>query len=165
MMSPAGRRKVRKRKAQAENSRMKLTAFAGIMLLAVFLGFITARFVIGPVIGYNADESEIKLAQDSDIESAEKEDEAQTEDKTQDKAANTVPAEGFALQFGAFSTEEAARELSDELKNKGIETEIIEAGDIFKVISPVAENREDVLKALENAKEKEVTDVFIASFQ
>lgn len=159
MMSPAGRRKVRKRKAQAENSRVKLTAFAGIMLLAVFLGFLTARFVIGPVIGYNADESEIKIAQDSDAENKAEEDDTLTEE------ANTVPAEGFALQFGAFSTEEAARALSDELKSKGIETEIIEAGDIFKVISPVAEDRDEVLKALENAKEKEVTDVFIASFQ
>lgn len=159
MMSPAGRRKVRKRKAQAENSRVKLTAFAGIMLLAVFLGFLTARFVIGPVIGYNADESEIKIAQDSDTENKAEEDDTLTEE------ANTVPAEGFALQFGAFSTEEAARALSDELKSKGIETEIIEAGDIFKVISPVAEDRDEALKALENAKEKEVTDVFIASFQ
>jgi len=159
MMSPAGRRKVRKRKAQAENSRVKLTAFAGIILLAVFLGFLTARFVIGPVIGYNADESEIKIAQDSDTENKAEEDDTLTEE------ANTTPAEGFALQFGAFSTEEAARTLSDELKNKGIETEIIEAGDIFKVISPVAEDRDEALKALENAKEKEVTDVFIASFQ
>ena len=45
MGRPAGRRKIKKRRAQSENSRMKLTVITGIMFLAVLLGFLTARFV------------------------------------------------------------------------------------------------------------------------
>ena len=60
------RRKIRKRKTKSENSRMKMGMFVGIILLAVVLGFLTARFVIGPIIGYNADESPVKLEQKDD---------------------------------------------------------------------------------------------------
>jgi len=167
MMSPAGRRKVRKRKAQAENSRVKLTVFAGIMVLAVFLGFLTARFVIGPIIGYNADESGIRLAEDGGEKNADAADESGDSpgDSGETEDVSALPSDGYALQFGAFSTEDAARELADSLKEKGIDTKIVEAGDIFKVISPVAGNRDEAITALENAREKEVTDVFIASFQ
>ena len=82
--------------------------------------------------------------------------------KTQKTAA--APEKGYALQFGAFSTREAAEELSKALKEKGIDTEIVEADSVFKVITPVIEEKDDALKALEDAKDKEVTDVFIASF-
>ena len=154
MMSPAGRRKVRKRKAQIKNSRMKLSVITGIMVLAVFLGYITARFVIGPVIGYNADESEIKLAEDRD----------ESEGGEESEAAGAVPSEGFALQFGAFSTKDAAEELSEKLEAKGISTIIVEQDDKFKVISPIAGDKKEALTALETAKSKEITDVFIASY-
>ena len=55
------RRRVRKRKRPGENSRVKFAAFIAIMVLAVFLGYLTARFVIGPLLGYDADESPITL--------------------------------------------------------------------------------------------------------
>ena len=73
------RRKIRKRKAKSENSRMKMGMFVGIILLAVVLGFLTARFVIGPIIGYNADESPVKLEQKDD--KGKKTDAEQTEQK------------------------------------------------------------------------------------
>ena len=158
MVRPAGRRKIRKRKAQAENSRMKLTVITGIMFLAVLLGFLTARFVIGPIIGYNADESEIRLAEGNGEDDGKKKQEQETE-------VNTTPEKGYALQFGAFSTEEAAKELSKQLESKGVDTDIVRTGDIYKVISQIAGDRETVLSALEDIKNKEITDVFIASFQ
>lgn len=158
MVRPAGRRKIRKRKAQAENSRMKLTVITGIMFLAVFLGFLTARFVIGPVIGYNADESEIRLADDNGEDSGET-------NQEQEQEVSTAPEKGYALQFGAFSTEDAAEEMSKQLGAKGVETEIVRAGDIYKVIGRISGDREEVLSALEEIKNKEIADVFIASFQ
>ena len=158
MVRPAGRRKIRKRKAQAENSRMKLTVITGIMFLAVFLGFLTARFVIGPVIGYNADESEIRLADDNGEDSGET-------NQEQEQEVSTAPEKGYALQFGAFSTEDAAEEMSKQLGAKGVETEIVRAGDIYKVIGRISGDREEVLSALEEIENKEIADVFIASFQ
>ena len=58
---------------------MKMGMFVGIILLAVVLGFLTARFVIGPIIGYNADESPVKLEQKDD--KGKKTDAEQTEQK------------------------------------------------------------------------------------
>lgn len=164
MTRPAGRRKVRKRKAKTENSGVKLGVIAGIMLLAVFLGFLTARFVIGPIIGYNADESEISIAgeKQGDITESERE---EAKDAGSSDVVNAEPSEGYALQFGAFSTMESAQKMADILKEKGIETKIVEADEAYKVISPVTESKEAALQSLEEAKEKEVTDVFIASFQ
>ena len=156
------RRKIRKRKTKSENSRMKMGMFVGIILLAVVLGFLTARFVIGPIIGYNADESPVKLEQKDD--KGKKTDAEQTEQKASlETGQNQMPEEGYALQFGAFSTKEAAEKLAEALRLKGIETKIVEIDDVFKVISPMLDDKEAALKALQESKDKDVEDVFITS--
>ncbi len=156
------RRKIRKRKTKSENSRMKMGMFVGIILLAVVLGFLTARFVIGPIIGYNADESPVKLEQKDD--KGKKTDAEQTEQKASlETGQNQMPEEGSALQFGAFSTKDAAEKLAEALRLKGIETKIVEIDDVFKVISPMLDDKEAALKALQESKDKDVEDVFITS--
>ena len=160
------RRKVRKRKSKSENSRVKMSVFLGIILLAVLLGFLTAQFVIGPIIGYNADESPVQL-NGADKAATEKDTGADAAEDSNvskvEKTANTEAEKGYALQFGAFSTKDSAQELSDALESKGIKTKIVEADNVFKVISPVLEDKEEALKALSESKEKEVEDVFITS--
>ncbi len=148
MTGKKGRRKIRRRKVKSENSRVKIGLFAGIIVLAIVLGFLTARFVIGPMIGYNADESPAELEKTA---------------TAADTGQAERPEEGYALQFGAFSTKDAAEKLAEALRLKGIETKIVEADDVFKVITPVIDDREDALKALEESKEKDVEDVFITS--
>ena len=156
------RRKIRKRKTKSENSRMKMGMFVGIILLAVVLGFLTARFVIGPIIGYNADESPVKLEQKDD--KGKKTDAEQTEQKASlETGQNQMPEEGYALQFGAFSTKDAAEKLAEALRLKGIETKIVEIDDVFKVIGPMLDDKEAALKALQESKDKDVEDVFITS--
>lgn len=151
------RRKVRKRKSTAQNSRMKFSGFLGIMVLAVLLGFLTARFVVGPLIGYDAEESPAKAAS----EETEKD-----EGKENDDAPVAAELEkGYALQFGAFSSEEAAVELAAHLKEIGIAVEITNTDDIYKVIGPILSTKEKALEALESLPENSVQDVFIASFE
>ena len=136
--------------------------FVGIILLAVVLGFLTARFVIGPIIGYNADESPVKLEQKDD--KGKKTDAEQTEQTASlETGQNQMPEEGYALQFGAFSTKDAAEKLAEALRLKGIETKIVEIDDVFKVISPMLDDKEAALKALQESKDKDVEDVFITS--
>ena len=162
MVNPAGRRRVKKRKSRSEKAGMRLSILGIAILAAILLGYLTARFVIGPIIGYNADESPIKVTEQDD----KSQDKNDKEDKNDEEAQKTaaVPEKGYALQFGAFSSREAAEELSRALKEKGIDTEIVEADSVFKVITPVADQKEDTLKALEDVKDKDVKDVFIASF-
>ena len=159
MVNPAGRRRVKKRKSRGEKAGMRLSILGIAILAAILLGYLTARFVIGPIIGYNADESPIKVTEQKD-KSQDKDDK---DDKATQKTA-AVPEKGYALQFGAFSSREAAEELSKALKEKGIDTEIVEVDSVFKVITPVIEEKDDAIKALDDVKDKEVTDVFIASF-
>lgn len=154
------RRKIRKRKSKSENSRMKMGVFIGIILLAVLLGFLTARFVIGPIIGYNADESPVTLKENNKEQENQEVKEKQASVQTEQEQ---MPEEGYALQFGAFSTKDAAEKLAEALRLKGIETKIVETGDVFKVISPLLEDKEAALKALQESKDKEIEDVFITS--
>lgn len=153
----AARRRVKKRKTAGQNSRMKFGVFLGIMVLAVLFGYLTARFIVGPMIGYDADESPARIAGE---EKAGAEQAADPE-----KEDDAVPTEGFALQFGAFSTREAAEKMAASLNSQGISAEIVKADDVFKVISPVVDTKEKALNELESLSGKEVEDVFIASFE
>ena len=152
------RRKIRKRKSTSQNSRMKFGTFLGIIVLAVFLGFLTARFVVGPLIGYDAGESPAKAASD------EKEKSTGEKDKDE-KEVSAEPEKGYALQFGAFSTEDAAQDLAENLKSSGITAEIIQDDDLYKVIGPILSTKEKALEALASLPENSVQDVFIASFK
>ena len=40
----------------------------------------------------------------------------------------------------------------------------MEADSVFKVITPVIDEKDDAIKALDSVKDKEVMDVFITSF-
>ena len=151
------RRRVKKRKTAGQNSRMKFGVFLGIMVLAVLFGYLTARFIVGPMIGYDADESPARIAGE---EKAGAEQAADPE-----KEDDAVPTEGFALQFGAFSTREAAEKMAASLNSQGISAEIVKADDVFKVISPVVDTKEKALNELESLSGKEVEDVFVASFE
>ena len=175
MVSAGRRRKVRKRRSPSENSRMKIVIIAGMVLLAVLLGYLTARFVIGPIIGYDSEKSPVTLFggdedKDEKVDESSEEDGDETEssvEKDNEKTTGGTELEtkkGYALQFGAFSTKEAADELSSKLKEKGINTSVVEIDNVFKVISPIIEKKEDAIKSLESLEGKEVEDVFIATF-
>ncbi len=169
------KRRVKKRKRPGEFSRVKFIAFIAIMVLAVFLGYLTARFVIGPLLGYNADESPIKIAghdeKSGDDEKAEAESKGDEDKKASSETASEgssdkaeKPEEGYALQFGVFSTKEAADEMKNDLTEKGIDAEIIEDENMYKVISPVIKTKDEAIGRLNDVKDKDVKDVFIASF-
>ena len=145
------RHRVRRRRGYKGNSKMKILVFLGIMMMAVILGYFTARFVIGPILGYNADESPVSDQSDGKT------------DQEQNVSAPVSSDKGYALQFGAFSSREAAQKLSDMLAEKGIKTQIVETDQVFKVMSQADENKENVLEQLEEAKEKDIEDVFVAS--
>ena len=171
MNRQGSRRKVRKRRSPRENSRMKSSWIIGIIILAVLLGYLTARFVIGPIIGYDAEESPTKIAgQTDEDQDKEKDQDKDKKDSDKDKNAdadqtvNAAPTEGYALQFGAFSTKEAAEKLAETLESQGIQTEIVEIDSVYKVISPVVDTKDKALDELDKLAEKEVTDVFVATF-
>lgn len=176
MMGQMSRRRVKKRKRPNENSKMKFTTVIGIMIVAVLLGYLTARFVIGPLLGYDADESPIKIAnnnaeEDKNTDSSDKDTDNKEEavdnensGSSQETDIQSTPDEGYALQFGVFTSKEAAQKLKEELQAKGIETKIVQEDNNYKVISTVVKTKDEAIEELDGIKDKEVEDVFIASF-
>lgn len=163
MKTKFSRRRVRKRKSNSSKSKMKIMWIIGIMIMAVVLGYLTARFVIGPILGYNADESPITAGNEK-TEKTEKDASKADDNKKEETASSVSIDDGYALQFGVFSTKDAAESMVSKLKEKGIETQIIEEDDLYKVISPIIKTKDEALDKLEDIKEKEITDVFIASY-
>lgn len=151
------RRKIKKRKNSSGKTKMKFTAVLVIITITVALGYATARFVIGPILGYDTDESPISINGSNEL-SKEQSSKANKEESADDLA------NGFALQFGVFSTKEAATELVNSLASKGIEAKIVESQNQFKVISPIIQTKDEALGKLQEIKDKDVEDVFIASF-
>jgi cytoskeletal protein RodZ len=169
MIGQINHRRIKKRKSQVQNSKVKFIGILVIMGIAVFLGYLTARFVIGSLLGYNSDESPITITEET--KDSTDSSQASTEDSTDDSAsdstddsASTVTSSGYALQFGAFSTESAAKELKETLAEKGIETNIVQDGEIYKVISPIIKQKDEAESKMSELKEQDVQDVFIASF-
>ena len=66
MSGKINRRRVRKRRRGGEKTGMKFVTVLVIMIIAVLLGYITARYVIGPLLGYDADESPIAITGSQD---------------------------------------------------------------------------------------------------
>ncbi len=159
MNSQPGRRRVKKRKSRNQNNRVKFRGFLGIIILAVFLGFLTARYVVGPLIGYDAGESPAKISGEEEEKNS-----SEPEKEEKEASADLILKDGYALQFGAFSTEEAAEELAESLRSQGIDTKIVKVENMYKVISPVVDTRQEALDALESLSAADVEDVFIASF-
>lgn len=156
-MKNRNRRRIKKRKSSSEKTKMKFIAVLVIITITVVLGYLTARFIIGPILGYDADESPINVY-DSNTSNKDDSKEVNNEEKTDNVSS------GFALQFGVFSTKEAAQELVNSLAGKGIEANIVEENNQYKVISPIIQTKDEALGKLNEIKDKNVEDVFIASF-
>ena len=165
MMKNMNRRRVRKRPSRVKKTKMKFVSVLVIMILAIALGYGTAKFVIGPILGFDTDESSINIVQKEETEAnADKDTEEDEKESTEEGSQAKDIEEGYALQFGAFSTKDGAQKLVASLKEKGVEAEIIEEDNQYKVISPIIKTKDEALDKLNDIKDKNVEDVFIASF-
>ena len=55
------RRRIRRYRNQRRNSGMKFLGIIGIMIIAVICGYLTARFVIAPLLGYDTEVLKLDL--------------------------------------------------------------------------------------------------------
>lgn len=154
------RRKIRRYRARG-NSGMKFVGFLGIMIAAVICGYLTARFVIAPLLGY--DTQVLKLDFPSRLTAVLEEDNSKEEqDESAEKDADV---DGYALQFGLFSTRERAEELVSDLADEGIVAEIREVDGEYKVVSALFETKKEALDKLKKTNSKRVSDIFITAIE
>lgn len=152
------RRKIRRYRNPRGNSGMKFFGFIGIMLIAIVCGYLTARFIIAPLLGYDTEVLKLdfpskltEVLNPNDNDNTESEEEASTDN--------------YALQFGVFSSRESAEELVVKLQGDGIETNIEKADNQYKVISPVVSTKKEAVKQLKDTETDQVKGVFITTIQ
>lgn len=121
------------------------------MIVAIVLGYLTARFVIAPIIGYDTDVLNLNIL-DKDNNSNE------DKDKDTDQSLSDT---GYALQFGVFSSKSRAEELVDDLKDKGIDADILKRDDKYKVISEILKTKEKAIDSLKEIQNYKLDDVFV----
>ncbi|MDD4377354.1 MAG: SPOR domain-containing protein [Eubacteriales bacterium] len=145
------RRRIRRYQRGRGNSGMHFFTFIGIMIVAIVLGYLTARFVIAPIIGYDTDVLNLNIL-DKDNNSNE------DKDKDTDQSLSDT---GYALQFGVFSSKSRAEELVDDLKDKGIDADILKRDDKYKVISEILKTKEKAIDSLKEIQNYKLDDVFV----
>ena len=151
------RRRMRRYRPGKENSMMKLGVILGIILCAVVLGYLTARFALGPLLGYDTEvlKPELPSKLTARLEDAA---EKKTESKENDKDKE---ARSYVLQFGRFDAKSGAETLLSQLEKDGIEAEIKEEDGSYRVSGETIETKEEALKQLEKLKDENNIDVFI----
>ena len=178
------KRKIRRYRSQRRNSGVNILGIIGIMLVAVICGYMTARFVIAPLLGYDTEVLKLDFPSrlldvfhnddSDDSDGSEKEDGDKTgEDSQKTDRDDAEPAKdgeadtkqdaqgGYALQYGVFSTKAGAEELSDKLKQEGIDAKIQETDGKYKVLSPAKDTKEEALELLKNTESDHVKGMFI----
>lgn len=159
------RRRRRVYRKKQKNSMMKLLCFLGIIIIAVIAGYLTARYIIGPILGYDTEVLKIDFPSVNTSETS----------KTNDKKANlfekkvskaedsNTNEEGFYLQFGVFENRDGAEELAKRLQDSNIDVDIVKKDGKYKVLSSLITSKEKAIKKLKNIKSADDIDVFITS--
>lgn len=161
------RRKMRRYRSIKKNSGVKLLGFIGIMIGAVICGYLTARFVVAPLLGYETEVLKLdfpsrltSLLENNKESQPEADSDAEAEDKAEAEDEDEA-ADSYALQFGLFTSKDGAQTLKEKLQKENIKTEIQENDGKYKVLKGGFTTKEAALKELESLKDKKDIDVFI----
>ncbi len=174
------RRKIRRYRSHRGNSGVKFLGFVGIMIVAVICGYLTARFIIAPLLGYDTEVLKLDFPSKlTDVFHSDDSPESENDDGTENNADSSEEGgaqsakgddqdaeteKGYALQFGLFSSRDRAEELADKLRQEGIDVQIKKKEDQYKVISPLVDTKEEALETLKNTESEYVDDIFVTRF-
>lgn len=145
---------------------MKFARILVIMVAAVICGYLTARFVIAPLLGY--DTEVLKLDFPSKffalIEQKEPEEEIpQQVSEKDDKDTDAGTEKGYALQFGVFAEKERAEKLMRQLKDDGIDVKIRETEGKYKVTGQLVQSKQEAITMLKGTSTTRVSGIFITT--
>ena len=167
------RRKIRRRPRAYGGKKIQVN-FAPVIViicLSVCAGYLTAKYVVYPILGYEHTVLNIlhnKSTQEKKDETKAKEESttaAPTETTaapTETTAAPTTVVQdkvdvkqtaGYALQFGSYSTKAAAQKSVKQLKSSGINARVLEKDGAYKVVGDLFDTKEKAKAALEKMDE------------
>lgn len=143
--------------ARGRNERIGFNAVLLILTGAVIAGYLTTRFVLYPVLGFEFPSLETIWDK---YRPAVSEDKDSSEDKTEDSKTETekqktivedntdTSEEGYVIQFGSFSTKSAAKERVAEMKSEGVKTSVIKKDDSYKVVGEIFTTKDKAKTAM-----------------
>ncbi len=159
------KRRRRRRRNVYKNTNIKGRAFSAVMVIcfSVIAGYMTATYIIGPALGLETQPAFFDFINNDDNKESENTDGSDSGEKqvVQD-TLETDTENGYALQYGSFSSMDGAQKCADDLKSMGIEAEIIEKDGSYKVIGQLFETKEAARTYME--QETWTEDVFITEF-
>ena len=125
-----------------------------MLCLAVGCGYVTAKYVVTPVVNYvpqlaaektkedDSGDKEKKSSKDKQTESSD--DNKVVEDEVSVKQSEEVT--GYALQFGCYSGKEAAEKAMSSLNIDGLK--VIEQNDMYKIVGETYGTKDEAKTAL-----------------
>lgn len=147
----------RRPSARGRNERIGFNAVLLILIAAVIAGYLTTRFVLYPLLGFEFpsletiwDKYRPSVSEDKNSNKDRKEDSRSEtkEQKTIVEDKKDASEEGYVIQFGSFSTKAAAKERTSELKDEGIKTSVIEKDDCYKVVGEIFSTKDKAKTAM-----------------
>ena len=97
------RRKIRRYRSQRRNSGVKFLGFVGIMIVAVICGYMTARFIIAPLLGYDTEVLKLDFpSRLTDVFHGDDDTESETDGEEAEKDADSgevIPIQGAEFQL------------------------------------------------------------------
>lgn len=149
------RRRVKRYIRKRKNNGVQFLLVLGIIIVALFAGYLSARYIIAPVMGYDTKALNVSLNV-PDVKITKK-------DKTEKN--EQLKEERYALQFGAFSTEKAAEDLQKKLGEDGFDTQIKQIDGQYKVIGELLDTKEAALNMLKENTDNVAEDVFVTTIK
>lgn len=178
------KRKIKRYRNARRNSGMKFIGFIGIMVAAVICGYLTARFVIAPLLGYDTevlkldfpskltglleDRKDAGNQPETDLDEKDTDDGSDgdaDEPEAADTAGTGSDEQGYVLQFGIFSSETRAEELASKLRSDGISCSVKKAEEKYRVIGPLISTKEKAVDQLKEIQTSHVSGIFIAAIK
>lgn len=173
-------RKRRRRPSAYQGRTMQISIMPVLVIicLSVCAGYLTAKYVVYPLLGYEPAElnvlEQLRPGADSKTEATDKKmessDPASVKKTSQTEATETTTMEtresgesetrlpsqkvledqaevkqtaGYALQFGSYSTEAAAKKSLKQLNSSGIKAKIVQKDGAYKIIGKLFDTKEE----------------------
>lgn len=121
-----------------------------ILCVSIGCGYAAAKYVVEPVVNYVPRAVEMSAQNKSSEAEKNTEEPAKVVEDTVD-VKDTKSVSGYAVQFGCFSSRDAAEAVKNNIDVQGLQ--IIENNDMYKIIGEIYSEKEKAKQAL-----KEVPD-------
>ena len=165
------RRRIKRRPAAYRGRKIQVNFVPVIVIicLSVCAGYLTAKYIVYPILG--TEPAGLNMFQGKETNKKDADEQKQEETKaesaienksTETSAETTVASTGviedqvelaqapeFAIQFGSYSTKDAAEKSASQLKQSGIKVEVVEKDGTYKVISRLFDTKEKAKAALD----------------